>query len=63
MQVAHIVNVVGRAEPRQDQQQKRLHFPSSVLLSSWPPSLAAAGARPGPAPLHKPCHVLTISRP
>ena len=52
MQIAHIVNVVGRAEPRQDQQQKRLHFPIGVQLFLPPPATSlcpsVAGAQPSP---------------
>jgi hypothetical protein len=33
VQVAHVVDVVSRAEPGQDQQQKCLHFASRLLLS------------------------------
>lgn len=65
MQIAHIVNVVGRAEPRQDQQQKRLHFPIRVQLFLPPQatfSLSVSGRGPAqPAPLNNTCHVPTIS--
>ena len=53
MQIAHIVNVVGRAEPRQDQQQKRLHFPIRVQLFLPPPAtffLSVSGRGPAQPP-------------
>lgn len=51
MQVAHIVNVVGRAEPGQDQQQKRLHF-SDQEAAFFPATftLSAVGAQPSSVP-------------